>query len=161
MLKVTYTVTEPHPTVPQNSYTHAGRGGAGNFFRAPRTTPASGIPTPADLKPVTSNSSTSRRFYSGRGGAGNAHPIEVAQPSLSFDEEYNRAEAREQRVARGMGYHVGRGGAGNIAKKNLEVEKEEVDGGNIARVSTASTADSLRSSLSGFGGFVKRIISHN
>ncbi|KAI8959645.1 hypothetical protein F5Y11DRAFT_297622 [Daldinia sp. FL1419] len=98
------TITEPHPTVPKNSYTHSGRGGAGNYFRAPTTTPSSGVAT----KPTTVKSTTSR-FYSGRGGAGNAH-VSAAKPVLSFDEEYTHKSHIEQKP---VGY-VGRGGAGNV-----------------------------------------------
>ncbi|KAL7622831.1 hypothetical protein AAE478_006510 [Parahypoxylon ruwenzoriense] len=99
-----YTITEPHPTVQKNSYTHSGRGGAGNFFRAPATTPASGVET----KSKTASTTTSR-FYSGRGGAGNAH-ASTERPVLSFDEEFAHQSHIEQKP---VGY-VGRGGAGNI-----------------------------------------------
>jgi len=100
-----YTINEPHPTVPKNSYTHSGRGGAGNFFRAPETTPSVGVPTRAP----TSAPSTTARFYSGRGGAGNVHaPTE--RTALSFDEEFKRAEVREKATT----VSTGRGGAGNL-----------------------------------------------
>ncbi|KAI1466192.1 uncharacterized protein F4812DRAFT_99574 [Daldinia caldariorum] len=98
------TITEPHPTVPKNSYTHSGRGGAGNYFRAPTTTPSSGVAT----KPTAAPRTTSR-FYSGRGGAGNAH-VAAAKPVLSFDEEFTHKSHIEQKP---VGY-VGRGGAGNV-----------------------------------------------
>lgn len=123
-----YTITEPHPTVAKNTYVHAGRGGAGNHFRAPQTTAPSGVPTA--LPPTASTSSTStsgasssaataaplppRRFYSGRGGAGNAHS-HAERPVLSFEDEFSRADKRERSAALGSGYHVGRGGAGNFA----------------------------------------------
>ncbi|KAI1808864.1 hypothetical protein F4811DRAFT_3905 [Daldinia bambusicola] len=99
------TITEPHPTVPKNSYTHSGRGGAGNYFRAPTTTPSSGVAT----KPSTMSHTTTSRFYSGRGGAGNAH-VAAAKPVLSFDEEFTHKSHIEQKP---VGY-VGRGGAGNV-----------------------------------------------
>ncbi|OTA53981.1 hypothetical protein K449DRAFT_401312 [Hypoxylon sp. EC38] len=99
-----YTIAEPHPTIPKNTYTHSGRGGAGNYFRAPATTPSSGVET----KPTTVKQTTSR-FYSGRGGAGNAH-VAAEKPVLSFDEEFARQSHIEQKP---IGY-VGRGGAGNI-----------------------------------------------
>ncbi|KAI1418358.1 hypothetical protein F5Y13DRAFT_149031 [Hypoxylon sp. FL1857] len=99
-----YTIAEPHPTIPKNAYTHSGRGGAGNYFRAPATTPSSGVET----KPTTVKQTTSR-FYSGRGGAGNAH-VSAEKPVLSFDEEFARQSHIEQKP---VGY-VGRGGAGNI-----------------------------------------------
>ncbi|KAI1653913.1 hypothetical protein F4813DRAFT_393293 [Daldinia decipiens] len=102
------TIIEPHPTIPQNSYTHSGRGGAGNYFRAPNTTPSSGVAT----KP-TSVQHTTSRFYSGRGGAGNAH-VAAAKPVLSFDEEFTHKSHIEQKP---VGY-VGRGGAGNVYDAN-------------------------------------------
>lgn len=113
-----YTITEPHPTVAKNTYVHAGRGGAGNHFRAPQTTAPSGVPTALPLAPVatntTSTTAAARRFYSGRGGAGNAHS-HAERPVLSFEDEFSRADKREQTAALGAGYHVGRGGAGNFA----------------------------------------------
>ncbi|KAK5662735.1 hypothetical protein OQA88_6142 [Cercophora sp. LCS_1] len=101
-----FTITEPHPTVPKNSYVHSGRGGAGNFFRAPQTTSPAGVPTPA----TSAAPSSSTRFYSGRGGAGNVHSAAERQ-TISFDEEFQRAEVREKTATI---THVGRGGAGNV-----------------------------------------------
>ncbi|KAI0197495.1 hypothetical protein F4808DRAFT_438868 [Astrocystis sublimbata] len=99
-----FTIAEPHPTVGQNTYTHSGRGGAGNYFRAPATTPSSGVATEAKALPPKSTN-----FHSGRGGAGNAH-ISAPRPVMSFDEELRRQSKLEgKRVG-----HVGRGGAGNI-----------------------------------------------
>ncbi|PSR83494.1 hypothetical protein BD289DRAFT_345978, partial [Coniella lustricola] len=141
-----YTITEPHPTVAQNTYIHAGRGGAGNHFRAPLTTSPSGVPTP--LHPVSSASTTSstsssastnsRRFYSGRGGAGNAHS-HIERPVISFEDEYSRADKREDRMA--MGYHVGRGGAGNFASTSSSNKKK-------IRQDSASSSDSMQSASS-------------
>ena len=148
-----YTITEPHPTVPQNSYTHSGRGGAGNFFRAPRTTSPSGVPTPA-IPSTTASSSTSssstRRFYSGRGGAGNAHAASD-RAVISFDEEYTRAENREQSA---MYSHVGRGGAGNIFSSLKKSSSGSGDGDSLARTETSSTGGSQKS------GFWSRVMSH-
>ncbi|CAK7270675.1 hypothetical protein SEPCBS119000_004208 [Sporothrix epigloea] len=109
-----YTILEPHPTVQANAYTHSGRGGLGNIFRAPTSvTPAAGIPTPLSLScsspsPV-SRSSSSTRFYAGRGGAGNVYPISERQ-SVSLDDEFAHASTVAKSAMRG---HVGRGGAGN------------------------------------------------
>jgi hypothetical protein len=143
-----YTITEPHPTVPKNSYTHSGRGGAGNFFRAPATTSPSGVPTRTVSNTTTTPtaSSSSSRFYSGRGGAGNAH-LAGERPVLSFDEEFTRAEVREKTARLS---HVGRGGAGNIfsigsgTSSKATAEKERRD--------SSSTTDSTRSSAGGFWG---------
>lgn len=153
-----YTITEPHPTVPKNSITHAGRGGAGNMFRAPATTPSTGVPTTTTSPRRGSSgssspgSSSSGRFYSGRGGAGNAHAA-AERPVLSFGEEYALAEARERASATA---YVGRGGAGNAVsggwkgafgpsagRKNSDARSESS--------SSSSDADSDRSSIrSGF-----------
>ncbi|KAH6641657.1 hypothetical protein F5144DRAFT_142249 [Chaetomium tenue] len=154
-----YTITEPHPTVPQDSYTHSGRGGLGNFFRAPATTSPSGVPTPSHTTKTTtsSSSSTPRRFYSGRGGAGNAHHAQTSAATPSFDEEF---ALRESALTSVVG-HVGRGGAGNVFSSS----KGGVDGTGVAlaRRDSASTEGSARSeassssssSLAGFWGRVK------
>lgn len=139
-----YTITEPHPTVAQNSYTHSGRGGLGNFFRAPATTSPSGVPTPSTA--TTTSASSSRRFYSGRGGAGNAHST-AERAALSFDEEFTRAEVREKTATMS---HVGRGGAGNI----FSSKKTESDGESLGRRDSASTSGS---SKSGFWGRVRSV----
>lgn len=129
------TVNEPHPTVAKNSYLHSGRGGAGNFFRAPETTPASGIST----KPVTARPSTGR-FYSGRGGAGNAQ-AEAARPVMSFEEQYKLQSQMEQKPA---GY-VGRGGAGNAyVASSSATQRKHSDAGSI---SSASSSGSFRSAI--------------
>ncbi|KAI1097895.1 hypothetical protein F4804DRAFT_146361 [Jackrogersella minutella] len=99
-----FTITEPHPTIPKNAYAHSGRGGAGNYFRAPATTPSSGIATK-----TTTSQPMATRFHSGRGGAGNAH-VSAEKPVLSFDEEFAHQSHIEQKS---IGY-VGRGGAGNV-----------------------------------------------
>ncbi|KAK3995153.1 hypothetical protein QBC44DRAFT_234917 [Cladorrhinum sp. PSN332] len=142
-----YTITEPHPTVAQNSYTHSGRGGAGNFFRAPKTTAPSGVPTPAAAP--SSSTTPSSRFYTGRGGAGNAHSS-AERPVLSFDEEFARAEVREKASTIS---HVGRGGAGNIFSSSSS-QKDKKDSSSLRRMDSTSTTDSNRS------GFWGRIMSH-
>jgi hypothetical protein len=150
-----YTITEPHPTVPQDSYTHSGRGGLGNFFRAPLTTSPSGVPTHTTSTSTTTktSNSTPRRFYSGRGGAGNAHaaPAAAHTPALSFDEEF---ALRESALTTVVG-HVGRGGAGNVYSSSSM--KGDVDGEALGRRDSASTEGSARSSgsLAGFWGRVK------
>jgi hypothetical protein len=118
------TVTEPHPTVVQNHYTHSGRGGAGNHFRAPTTTPASGVPTCPVPAPATN-----AHFYSGRGGAGNAH-LFAKRPVLSLDDEYARHSQLEAKTVT----HVGRGGAGNI------YSTATTKAGTAARSSSSSSA---------------------
>ncbi|KAH7025812.1 uncharacterized protein B0I36DRAFT_351772 [Microdochium trichocladiopsis] len=136
-----YTINEPHPTVAKDAFIHAGRGGAGNHFRAPVTTPASGVTS--TVKPMPP---TSARFYSGRGGAGNAH-AKAERPIISFDEEYARQSAREQKL-RG---HVGRGGAGNA------YSKATVDSVPVRKGSDASSHRSSTSSSSVRSGFFARL----
>jgi len=125
-------INEPHPTVPANTYTHSGRGGAGNMFRAPATTAPTGVATPA----AAAKTSSTKRFYSGRGGAGNAH-ASVDRPVLSFEEEYASAAAREKHASG----HVGRGGAGNVFSASASNGADRRD--------SASTNGSVRS---GFWG---------
>lgn len=151
-LTTSYTITEPHPTVPQNSYTHSGRGGLGNFFRAPVTTSPSGVPTPLEQAPTSTSTSSARprAFYSGRGGAGNAHSA-AERPVLSFDEEFARAETRDRAPVS----YVGRGGAGNFYASSAAKTAGDGDGSSITRVSSAaSTAGSGSSARSGFWGRV-------
>ncbi|KAH8893319.1 hypothetical protein GQ53DRAFT_109945 [Thozetella sp. PMI_491] len=141
-----YTITEPHPTVAANSYTHAGRGGVGNMFRAPTTTPAAGVPTKAKA-----SSSSTGRFYSGRGGAGNAHTASE-RTAISFDEEFSRAEVREKQAT--ISY-VGRGGAGNIFSTS-EPRKERKHSSSSAH-SFSSRRDSASTDASTRSGFLGRL----
>lgn len=136
-----YTITEPHPTVPKNSYFHSGRGGAGNFFRAPETTSPSGVPAAA----LPTTTTTATRFYSGRGGAGNIHSV-AERKALSFDEEFQRAEVREKTSTI---THVGRGGAGNVFSSVPATDKSRRD--------SNSTNGSVRS---GFWGRLSNVGSH-
>ncbi|KAK4199334.1 hypothetical protein QBC40DRAFT_82705 [Triangularia verruculosa] len=138
-----YTITEPHPTVAKNSYTHSGRGGAGNFFRAPQTTAPSGVPTPAATGPPSTG-----RFYSGRGGAGNAH-ASAERPVMSFDEEFTRAEVREKTATIS---HVGRGGAGNISSTGPSSTKK-----NSTELSRRDSNSTNGSAKSGFWGRISSI----
>lgn len=158
-----YTVTEPHPTVAQSAWTHAGRGGAGNHFRAPPTTSPQGIPTPL-LQPTVSRASTAsssssgsqqqqkpQRFYSGRGGAGNAQRQQPDfNPVTSFEDEFSRADTRH-RVEMGSGYHVGRGGAGNVKSGSTSSSKKERQGSANSGASCSSSGSSRSSILSRLG----------
>lgn len=146
-----YTTTEPHPTVAQNAYTSSGRGGAGNIFRAPVTTTpaASGVPTGTHQ----SSSSNSGRFFSGRGGAGNAHVAGSERPVIWLEEEYlaRAADARDKRTSPAgavVGF-VGRGGAGNAVV---------VAGGDRAEARKGSDASSRGSDASSVrSGFWARL----
>jgi hypothetical protein len=128
-----YTINEPHPTVSVNAPVHYGRGGAGNMLRAPVTTPAAGVAIPASPP-----KSSSTRFYSGRGGAGNAHKS-AERHALSFDEEYQSALAHEKAAATG---HTGRGGAGNVFHSS----------GSESAASRRDSASTNGSQRSGFWG---------
>ncbi|KAI0012523.1 hypothetical protein F4779DRAFT_567922 [Xylariaceae sp. FL0662B] len=143
-----YTITEPHPTVVKNSYTHSGRGGAGNFFRAPATTPACGVPTqPITTPPVSTStgSTTVSRYHSGRGGAGNAR-VAVQKPVLSFDEEFARQSQLEQKPVG----HVGRGGAGNVYNANATAAGADVPPRKGSDASSQYSGSSAGSRRDGF-----------
>jgi hypothetical protein len=104
-----YTITEPHPTA--HKYIHSGRGGAGNTFKAPKTSNPRTASGPASHF-ENGLPQTSSKFSSGRGGAGNIHLTSEKAP-FSFDDELDRQRTREQKMRSGATYHVGRGGAGN------------------------------------------------
>ncbi|KAK7431914.1 hypothetical protein QQZ08_001533 [Neonectria magnoliae] len=114
-----YIVTEPAPS--STTYMRSGRGGAGNVVHVANAKASSSHAVPT----VT----PTRRFFSGIGGAGNAHAA-GERPALSLDEEYDRAAARDQAA---MG-HCGIGGAGNVYRR---------------KASDASSEASTSSSLSG------------
>ncbi|KAH8671523.1 hypothetical protein BX600DRAFT_510191 [Xylariales sp. PMI_506] len=152
-----YTVNEPHPTVPKNSYTHSGRGGAGNFFRAPATTPAGGIPTSAVTSmPLPPSSSSAGRFYSGRGGAGNARAASQ-RPVMSFDEQYKISSQMESKP---MG-HVGRGGAGNTYDNTSRSPSDASRRTSDASVRSHASDASSKSAKSGFLARLSQTISRH
>lgn len=155
-----YTITEPHPTVVKDHYTHAGRGGAGNYFRAPATTPASGIATAATLPTTTTGKTTTTRFYSGRGGAGNLHEAPSSRPPpalLSFDEEYRR----QARVDAKPVAHVGRGGAGNVYAPATAPVPTAAARKTSDASSCASTESAASGRSSGFLGRLSKSLSRN
>ena len=113
-----YSLVEPHPSAQPRAYIATGRGGAGNYSRAPTNltqgSNAQGPPSRAHLNSYSSTSSSSARssaFHSGRGGAGNVHPA-TERAIFSFDEELERQLSQDRKAA--PVYHVGRGGAGNV-----------------------------------------------
>ncbi|KAG7150192.1 hypothetical protein HYQ46_000875 [Verticillium longisporum] len=126
-------VTTPRPTAAPNTRIHTGRGGAGNTFRAAPSKASSSssvsgsasasapAPTAASSAgPSTARtaapSSSTRRFYSGIGDAGN--------------EEIARARAREKS---GVG-RVGIGGAGNIFRRKKKEEQQQGHGDHEPRI---------------------------
>ncbi|KAG7101065.1 Cytochrome b5 like protein [Verticillium longisporum] len=74
-------------------------------------------------------SSSTRRFYSGIGGAGNVHAA-GERPAVSFEEEIARARAREKS---GVG-RVGIGGAGNIFRRKKKEEQQQGHGDHEPRI---------------------------
>jgi hypothetical protein len=138
-----YSITEPHPTA--TKYVHSGRGGAGNTFRAPKTTEGSTARGPASLLEtgLPAAASTSK-FSSGRGGAGNIH-YNSERPIFSFDEELERQNTRERKMKEGAVWHVGRGGAGNWTSSRPDSSRKD-------STSSAGSDDSHRSS-----GFLGRL----
>jgi hypothetical protein len=131
-----YQVTEPHPT--SSTYLHCGRGGAGNYVKAPKTTSGNRSSTVlgSDLPKSTS------KFASGRGGAGNIHDASE-RTMFSFDEELARQSSREKKMNEGGVYHVGRGGAGNLIPSTHP---------SSSRKDSSSSAGSDNSERSGFFG---------
>jgi hypothetical protein len=133
----TYKITEPHPTV--QKYTHAGRGGAGNTFKASKTsngTVASGPASHFDHLPTTGS-----KFSSGRGGAGNIRN-NSERAVFSFDDELQRQSTREQMAKNGGVWHVGRGGAGNWTTSASGSSRKD-------STSSAGSGDSIRSGFFG------------
>ncbi|ATZ49403.1 hypothetical protein BCIN_04g05560 [Botrytis cinerea B05.10] len=140
-----YQVTEPHPHVATSSFIHSGRGGAGNTFKAPKTTNGSNARGPASLFTL-GLPQTSSKFSSGRGGAGNILPTSKKAP-FSFDEELERQSTREKKMSEGGMWHVGRGGAGNYASGRPASERK-------SSTSSEDSNGSIRSARS--GGFLER-----
>lgn len=140
-----YQVTEPHPHVSASSFIHSGRGGAGNTFKAPKTTDGSHARGPASLF-SRGLPETSSKFSSGRGGAGNILPSSK-KALFSFDEELERQSTREKKMSEGGLWHVGRGGAGNYATGRPANERKE----STSSVDSNGSAGSVRS-----GGFLGR-----
>ncbi|KAJ0119308.1 hypothetical protein N8I77_001996 [Diaporthe amygdali] len=147
-----YSITEPHPTVAASTWCHAGRGGAGNFFKAPKAvTSPSGVPTP--ITQTISNSTTAtNKFHSGRGGAGNAHSS-IERPVMSFEAEYERKE-RTESVTRPA--FTGRGGAGNFKSASSKQSRKGSDASTISNASTKSGS----STRSGFMGRLSASLSN-
>ena len=107
-----YSITEPHPSVPKSNYIHSGRGGAGNYAQVNPQDITSGQAAngPVSIRPLK-GVSPNDYFTTGRGGAGNVHR-EKERAIFSFDEELERQQRMTEHQA--PIYHVGRGGAGNL-----------------------------------------------
>jgi hypothetical protein len=131
-----YSITEPHPSA--NKYVHSGRGGAGNTFRAPKTSAGTTAQGPASLFDSDLPTSSSK-FSSGRGGAGNIHKSSE-RAIFSFDEELERQNTWERKMKDGAVWHVGRGGAGNCTSSLPASSRKD----------STSSAGSATSARSGF-----------
>ncbi|KID96485.1 hypothetical protein MAJ_07541, partial [Metarhizium majus ARSEF 297] len=132
-----YLVTEPAPSTA--SYVRCGRGGAGNTFRA-QAAPSPAVSSSSAAAPSPS------RFFSGIGGAGNAHAhcaSERPPATASLDDAVRHAAARDSAP---VGY-CGRGGAGNVYRR------KESD------ASSSSCASSVRSSVSSTAKLWSRVSS--
>ncbi|RSL73251.1 hypothetical protein CEP54_000345 [Fusarium duplospermum] len=120
-----YIVTEPSPST--NAYVRSGRGGYGNIRKSkdshkPSTTSHT----------VTSSTAPSRRYFSGIGGAGNAHEASE-HPPISLDEEYDRIAARDHLAAG----HVGIGGAGNVYhRKDSDAASDDTNASDDSSLSS-------------------------
>lgn len=139
-----YQLTEPHPTV--NKYVHSGRGGAGNFHKAPKT--SSGTTARGPASKFETLPQTSSKFSAGRGGAGNIHDGSE-RPIFSFDEELARQSTRDRKMQEGAVWHVGRGGAGNWISTSQSASRKD----------SSSSAGSVDSSRSGFFGRISNTFS--
>ncbi|KAH0592572.1 hypothetical protein MHUMG1_09723 [Metarhizium humberi] len=132
-----YLVTEPAPST--TSYVRCGRGGAGNTFRAQAAPPPREVSSPSSAAAPSPS-----RFFSGIGGAGNAHSASERPPATaSLDDAVRHAAARDSAP---VGY-CGRGGAGNVYRR------KESD------ASSSSCASSVRSSVSSTAKLWSRVSS--
>jgi len=137
----TYRVTEPHPSLPQTTYMHSGRGGAGNTKHIDPTScsTSTGVTSSSFTNSSASRTPaiTSSYYATGRGGLGNMHAAYLSErPIFSFDEELER-QARMQ-ASMAPVYHIGRGGAGNLVAST--------DGAGMARRTASSLGEGSSSS---------------
>jgi hypothetical protein len=100
--------TKLNKSAPVNVYKHTGRGGAGNYLKAPTVSSSS---SSASIRSSTSTSSSHSGYSTGVGGAGNFH---VSSPSFfrAFYKELHRKRSVVV-VEPATVYHFGVGGAGN------------------------------------------------
>ena len=133
-----YVITEHAPT--SSSYIRSGRGGAGNTFRTTSSSRPASVTVPA-APAASSSSASSRRFFSGVGGAGNAHQANE-RPLLSLDDEVRRMAAREEHAA-SMG-HCGIGGAGNVYYRRKASDASEQSNKSLDDQSSVSSLGSKK-----------------
>lgn len=139
----TYSLIEPHPSVPQNSPAiHTSRGGAGNVIDLKNTKTTNSRIAMGPPSRTRLDSHTPRTFKTGRGGAGNVHHSSE-RAIFSFDEELEHQLRHAAPV-----YHVGRGGAGNKIHSNSSSSKSShssTGGSEFGRRSSASSNASTTS----------------
>lgn len=109
-----YSVTEPHPSIPKSgAYIMGGRGGAGNYkrYKAEDLTPGPNATGPASRVSLSQPFKGHTAVIAGRGGVGNiVRSQDTEERVFSFDEELVRQRQNSTPV-----YHIGRGGAANWA----------------------------------------------
>jgi hypothetical protein len=133
-----FIITEPAPS--STSYIRSGRGGAGNTF--PISALATSAPSTTAPKKTASSS---RRFFSGIGGAGNAHAANE-RPPVSLDDEFRaRAAARDKSSG-----HCGIGGAGNVyVRKSSNASEMSIEDDDASSRSSMSSKAKLWARVSG------------
>jgi hypothetical protein len=125
-----YIITEPAPS--STTYMRSGRGGAGNTYRGtPITTTGSAAPSTVSV--------SSRRFFTGVGGAGNVHQANE-RPAMSIDDEVRRL-AREELSSAG---HTGIGGAGNVYRRKASDASDSSAADEDARSSMSAASSSKK-----------------
>jgi hypothetical protein len=155
-----YSVTEPHPSVPQSGtfVLGSGIGGAGNYKRYTNTELTSGPSAQGPPSRITLNRAPSSQRSTvrvGRGGAGNyvAKTPEAEQAMFQFDEEMHAR--RDQAPV----YHIGRGGAANFVNAKPSPQRVSSD---ASSVSSGSSAGSARRSIEGaIGKFTRKLSSRS
>lgn len=136
-------VTEPHPLAsPSATYSHHGRGGAGNKHSVPASYAQSAYARgPYQPPPTSALQAASKlghsKFATGRGGAGNVLPASE-RAIFSFDEELERRRVREETAA--PIYHVGRGGAGNVGDSRTSADGASIHSKASSRKPSADVA---------------------
>jgi hypothetical protein len=156
-----YSVTEPHPSVPQSGtfVLGSGIGGAGNYKRYTNTELTSGPSAQGPPSRITLNRAPSSQRSTvrvGRGGAGNyvAKTPEAEQAMFQFDEEMHAR--RDQAPV----YHIGRGGAANFVKASKPSPQRVTS--DASSVSSGSSAGSARRSIEGaIGKFARKLSSRS
>lgn len=128
-----YSIVEPHPQTVK-PYIHTSRGGAGNVVKIAKISRPTSASS-ADSR-VSTSSTPQTTFKSGRGGAGNLHH-NSERTMFSFDEELQRDMRQQQAMA--PVYHVGRGGAGNMAQMNNSLSRKNSETASARSTSSAES----------------------